>query len=262
MRVLIVLLIGCVTSFAEEAFRVWTQIDGEETIAKLTSYDDDREIATLETKDGAVLKLAFEVFSLKDQDYIDLYVVDQVMARSARLKKGTPKQTPVPPTEPKPKPTSEPSEPAIDRETLMGAVAVIETDVSQGSGFVVKMQEQLYLVTNAHVLSGCKSFTVKLPDGSSLDVDELEASKSKDLLRAKVISGGPQQPLTLASVTPKMGSEILVYGNSDGRGVITQLDGVINGVGPDPLDVSAEFISGNSGGPLRHSQSGEILMLV
>ena len=46
---------------------------------------------------------------------------------------------------------------------------------------------------------------------------------------------------------------------SDGQGVVTELEGSIDGVGPDKLEVSYEFVSGNSGGLLVNAKTQEVL---
>ena len=56
--------------------------------------------------------------------------------------------------------------------------------------------------------------------------------------------------LTLASGTPKNGDPIHVFGNSDGAGVATALHGKIRAVAANRIDVSADFVSGNSGSPI------------
>jgi hypothetical protein len=43
---------------------------------------------------------------------------------------------------------------------------------------------------------------------------------------------------------------VRVYGNSDGRGVFTDLSGKILGVGPSSIEIDAPFVPGNSGCPV------------
>ena len=47
-----------------------------------------------------------------------------------------------------------------------------------------------------------------------------------------------------------MGAPIAVFGNSDGGGGATELYGKVTGVGADLVEVSAEFVSENSGSPV------------
>jgi len=54
----------------------------------------------------------------------------------------------------------------------------------------------------------------------------------------------------MESYAPNLKDSISVVGDSGGEGVFTELRGNILGVGPDKLEVSADFISGNSGSPI------------
>jgi hypothetical protein len=49
-----------------------------------------------------------------------------------------------------------------------------------------------------------------------------------------------------------------VYGNSLGSGVATELKGRILGVGPEKIEVDAEFVRGNSGSPILDAQ-GQVI---
>ena len=49
---------------------------------------------------------------------------------------------------------------------------------------------------------------------------------------------------------PDIGESIAILGNSDGRGVVTEIRGHILGVGPQQIEVDAPFVIGNSGSPV------------
>jgi hypothetical protein len=57
----------------------------------------------------------------------------------------------------------------------------------------------------------------------------------------------------------RIDDEILVLGNSGGGGVVTNLTGRVVGIGPDRIEVSAEFIPGNSGSPIVHVPTGKVI---
>jgi len=44
----------------------------------------------------------------------------------------------------------------------------------------------------------------------------------------------------------RIGDEVVVLGNSGGGGVVTSLKGEVRGLGPDRIEVSAEFIRGTA----------------
>ena len=47
----------------------------------------------------------------------------------------------------------------------------------------------------------------------------------------------------------RIGDDVVVLGNSGGGGVITSIPGKVVGVGPDRIEVSAEFIQATPGAP-------------
>ena len=72
---------------------------------------------------------------------------------------------------------------------------------------------------------------------------------------------GPATPLELdqSRISVKIGDAIVVLGNSGGGGVVTKLEGKLVGIGPDRIEVSAEFIPGNSGSPIIHVPTGKVI---
>lgn len=60
---------------------------------------------------------------------------------------------------------------------------------------------------------------------------------------------------------PKPGSVTtsFVLGNMEGARVIQPLPGKLIGIGPDRIEVTAEFVPGNSGSPIIHVKSGKVI---
>ena len=56
--------------------------------------------------------------------------------------------------------------------------------------------------------------------------------------------------LSIKKETPVIGDKITVHGNSGGGGVVTRIQGKVLGVGPNLVEVDAEFVQGNSGCPI------------
>jgi hypothetical protein len=48
----------------------------------------------------------------------------------------------------------------------------------------------------------------------------------------------------------KIGDEIAVVGNRQGAGVATQVSGQLDGIGPNRIEVDAQFEAGDSGSPI------------
>lgn len=127
----------------------------------------------------------------------------------------------------------------------------------QGSGFVVTLKGQRFVLTNRHVVKGAEKVLV----GS--DVAKLVASPGYkiaadlDLAVVECPSELKVPALPLAKHPPKPGAEVLALGFPLGISrVITR--GIVSGVEDEYVLFDAPISSGNSGGPLVN-QSGEVI---
>jgi hypothetical protein len=91
-------------------------------------------------------------------------------------------------------------------------------------------------------------------NGAKLSVSNLDVSAEADLVRM-LVSSGNCRGLTISAKESAIGDAITVYGNSQGASVATKLTGTICGVGPDLLEVTAQFVHGNSGSPILNDQN-------
>jgi|BioPla2DNA2_1021312.scaffolds.fasta_scaffold10132_2 S1-C subfamily serine protease len=137
----------------------------------------------------------------------------------------------------------------INEINPLHALVSIKTDLGHGTGFIVEHDGKKYILTNQHVLEALKYISIRLYDGTVIRPSRVELNKSIDLARFD-ITGSPLPALSLESYAPNLKDSISVVGDSGGEGVFTELRGNILGVGPDKLEVSADFISGNSGSPI------------
>ena len=142
----------------------------------------------------------------------------------------------------------------------MGAIAIINVGdgaaASCGSGFVVEMDGKKYLVTNQHVLDSMSSIKIKTLENVLIRPASFEISRKQDLVRLEITNDIPA--LVIQQELPSIGDAVSVYGNSAGGGVATEIHGKVLGVGPDLVEVDAEFVPGNSGCPMLNSE-GEVL---
>lgn len=144
------------------------------------------------------------------------------------------------------------------------AIAVIEGDRSTGTGFFCRAEGKVYLYTAAHVLSGNSKLQVKLRDGTVVrKFGEVEAAEGADLVRLAV---GEEVPHCLEIADPagvaKVGVPVLASGNAGGGGTVGFEEGKVMGVGPESIEIDAEVIQGNSGGPILHATTREALGVV
>ncbi len=139
-------------------------------------------------------------------------------------------------------------------------MVIVEGDAGRGSGFITKMNGKTYVVTNAHVVRGNTKVTFKTMSNQPLTTGPLEIAESADLVRADV----PEAPDALDILkniedVTKIGEAVVVMGNSEGEGVVRELEGRVMGIGPDRVEVDAPFVPGNSGSPILLKASGAVI---
>ena len=128
-------------------------------------------------------------------------------------------------------------------------LVIVQTERGSGSGFVVKERMRCYLYTNEHIVRKAKNKPRAVTlDGASIVLGSFELAKGRDLVRFEIES--LDQGLEMSSGLPDINKDVVVFGNSDGAGVVTALNGKIVGIGPKLIEVSAEFVQGNSGSPV------------
>lgn len=140
---------------------------------------------------------------------------------------------------------------------MKNCLAIIKAGDGAGTGFLVKLDGKVWLVTNEHVLRGGAPFSATLPDGRSLKFSPtIEVAANRDL--ARLLVEGDYEALEWFPEPAKRNQKVYVYGNSDGSGVLTDLDGRVLGVGSDRIEVNVSFIQGNSGSAVLDSK-GRVL---
>ncbi len=129
-------------------------------------------------------------------------------------------------------------------------MAVIVAGKKAGTGFILRDGDRCWLYTNAHVVEGAAPGTVRatLLNNVVLDLGERQLAQGRDLVRFAL--AGPLPAFAMERNVPDIGESVVVLGNSDGRGVVTEIRGRILGVGPREIEVDAQFVAGNSGSPV------------
>ena len=116
-----------------------------------------------------------------------------------------------------------------------------------GSGFIAKMDGKTYIFTNQHVIMGTTHIDFVTVKGEKLRPTGVELSLKRDIVRLPIAD---RTNALEVGGNAGMGTPLAVFGNSEGAGVATELYGKVTGVGADRLEVSAEFVPGNSGSPV------------
>ena len=148
-------------------------------------------------------------------------------------------------------------------ERLQAGAVAVQVGRSEGSGFLTHPEG--WVVTNAHVLRGFRTYAVRLGfgDGSESRADVLFLDPSIDLAVLRPRSAPKLKGLPLAPAGQvRVGQTVLAYGNPFGlQGTLTQ--GIVSatrdlGEGPNRIvgliQTDAPINPGNSGGPLVDSK--------
>ena len=148
--------------------------------------------------------------------------------------------------------------------SLAEAIAVIEGDRSNGTGFFCRSDGKVYLYTAAHVLSGNARLQVKLRSGAVVrKFGVLEAAEGADLVRLPLEEEVPQVlEIAPEAGSAKVGDAVFASGNAGGGGTVGFEPGKIMGVGPESIEIDAQVIQGNSGGPILDAASRRALGVV
>ncbi len=147
--------------------------------------------------------------------------------------------------------------------TQLSTLVIIEGDYSAGSGFVAKMHGDYFVVTNQHVLSGNKKFTITGMDGRKFPTDgPLYGATDYDVALLKIPESLAKNYLEIMDnpeTNAKTGDPITIPGNSLGARVPTQINGQITAIGPELVEVSAQLVHGISGSPIIDRPAGKVV---
>ncbi len=145
-----------------------------------------------------------------------------------------------------------------------GALVVISSEQSEGSGFIAEMRGRTFLITNIHVLGGSRGASIQTLDGAEITLPSYGyISERRDIAIVPIEWEGPTLPLSqsLSFDEVGIGQAVTVMGNSDGARVASRLKGKVRGLGPNELEVSAKFVPGNSGSPIMHDALGKVIAI-
>ena len=146
--------------------------------------------------------------------------------------------------------------------TTSGNVSVL------GSGFVTKLQNTYYIVTNFHVVQNDTDLTVTFSNGDAYTAKVIGTDPYSDLAVLNVTAPSTEfHPLTIVpSASLKVGESLVAIGNPFGLsgsmtfGIVSQVGRTIseslagNFAIADVIQFSAPINPGNSGGPLLNSE--------
>lgn len=161
-----------------------------------------------------------------------------------------------------PKPPPEPT--ALETyQVPSNALVIIDGGNVTGSGFIAKIKDLYFIVTNTHVIAPNKRNRFRTLNGVELTPQEpIFVSKDRDLAILRIETQSHYFEICeTVHQTIHIGDWVVVPGNSQGAGVATRLEGRVQGIGPDRIEVDAKFVPGNSGSPIIDPRSGEVIGL-
>ena len=154
---------------------------------------------------------------------------------------------------------------AVVKESV-GSVVTIKTDFGIGSGFIIS--ENGYILTNNHVIQSAEKIEVVFDNGFSFEAKMIRANAEKDVALLKM-QGSGFKPLVLnpTDELASTGSEVIAIGTPENiklgqtvtKGIVSgkrELDEKIF------LQTDVAINSGNSGGPLINTTTGEVIGIV
>jgi hypothetical protein len=149
-------------------------------------------------------------------------------------------------------------------EVSTDALVVISSGKSEGSGFIAEMKGRTFLITNIHVLGAARNASIQNLDGVTVDLpSRVYVSRSRDIAIVPIDWQGAALQLSqsLSFDEISIGQPITVMGNADGAREVSRLKGIVAGIGPDELQVTAKFVAGHSGSPIVHDNLGKVIAI-
>ena len=145
-------------------------------------------------------------------------------------------------------------------KTYSGSLVFVEDKDGAGSGFVCTFGGGKFVFTNQHVVAGHPGMALTLLDQSPIKVGQAAAALGHDIMSLALLSDTKAMDMmTEVEKNASIGDEVVVLGNPEGARVIKPLIGKLVGIGPNLVEVTAEFVPGNSGSPIVHLKSGKVI---
>ena len=141
------------------------------------------------------------------------------------------------------------------------SILIIEGALGAGSGFLVNLRGIPVVITNAHVYTLNKEIKIFNRKGDNYKVKNVLVSKDKDLVILDVVLPKTAVPLKMNSNINKLplNTAIPAYGNSLGENIVTITSGKMIGVGPSRIEIDADIVPGNSGGPVINQKTKSVI---
>lgn len=143
----------------------------------------------------------------------------------------------------------------------------VSESTSKGSGVIISSDG--YIVTNAHVVEGATSVSVKLYNDKEYDAQIIGSDTRSDVALLKINETGLEYSYLADSDELELGQDVIVIGNPLGLGIscsngiisATDVEVIINNYPMSLLQTNAAVNEGNSGGGL-FNLNGDLVGIV
>lgn len=140
----------------------------------------------------------------------------------------------------------------ITSANIHKSIVFIRGGGGSGSGFICNLRGIPVIITNAHVYAALANPAIMDSDRREYHVKSALACKTRDLVILEIDLPAGVIPLEIEPQITNLAlnSGLAAYGDSLGDGVVTDLKGILQGIGPAVIEISAGIVPGNSGGPV------------
>lgn len=141
------------------------------------------------------------------------------------------------------------------------SILIIEGKNGAGTGFFSTLNDKKYVFTNAHVFLEVLEPKILDISNTVYGIQKALVHKSEDIAIIQLADSKGLEPLKIRANVENVaiGTKTEVFGNSLGAEVVTKLDGSVEGVGPQKVEVNNGFVSGNSGSPICLRDDGAVI---
>jgi hypothetical protein len=164
----------------------------------------------------------------------------------------------------RPKPSETPREVTNELSSAqLAGVVFLEGDNSLATGFIAKVRDIAFVVTNLHVLGTNHSILVRSTRGTTIQTQGVIGAVGQDIALLRITN--PPADLAVLQLaddvllTAKVDDDVVVVGNRLGGGVASQTKGKVLAFGPSNIETSAQFQSGNSGSPIFDLRTNDVI---
>lgn len=144
--------------------------------------------------------------------------------------------------------------------------AIIRGDGGCGSGFFIRKNNQVFVVTCNHIALNLKNMQVYDVEGNKYKCSSILSAADRDIAIIPIdyLTQQEMDKLQFFDIAQSFKIDnapdsLICYGDSEGRGVIVSCQGKILGKGSKYIEVDTPFVQGNSGGPLVDKKTGKVI---